>query len=173
LLFSFVTVFVLLLVLNLGAILSVVASIPISIALTLIYGRGIANDIFSDVMRAADAAAARRMDGRVLESTDGPASFSLWWLDFKLTFGWSPEELWTRNMIFAIASVLFLVPFPFEFRMLQALGMGENASALTLVLAILPLSLYLSRRFCVWMWPEYVKRADTLAHERESKTESQ
>ncbi len=167
LLFSLIATFVLLLVLRLGAAQGLAASIAISIVLTLIYARGIANDIFSGVVQAGDAAAAKRVGGCIPEPTDEFASLSLWWLDYKLTYRWSPEELWTRNVIFAIAAVLFLAPFAFELWMLEALGISEKAAALALALVLLPLSLYLSRRFCAWMWPEYVKRADALARQRE------
>jgi hypothetical protein len=173
LLFSFAVTLVLLLVLHIEPAQGVAASIPISIALMLLYARGIANDIFSDVVQTGDAAAAKRVGGWIPGPTDEPGSSSLWWLDYKLTYRWSAEEIWTRNAIFAIAAVLFLFPFAFELQLLEAFGMNKKTSAVVLVLVVLPLTLYLSRRFCAWMWPEYVKRADALAREREHRIKSQ
>jgi hypothetical protein len=167
LLFALAATFVLLMVLKLGVTQGVAASIPISVTLTLIFARGIANDMFSGVVQAGDAAAAERLGGWIPDPTDTPPS--LWWLDYEVTGRCSPEEYWTRNVIFAIAAVLFLAPLAFELQTLKAFGIGKGTSALVLVLVVLPLTLYLSRRFCVWMWPEYVKRADALAHQRETR----
>jgi hypothetical protein len=168
LLFSLAATFVLLLVLHLGVTPSVAASILISVMLTFIFARGIANDMFPEIVQTGDALAAKRVCGWIPEGKY-PFLWWLWWLEFRPTHRWSAEELWTRNAILALAAILFFASFVLGLQILRAFGIDERASAPILGFVGLPLALYLSRRFCVWMWPDYVNRADALARQRESQ----
>jgi hypothetical protein len=159
--------------LHFGSGLSVGISILVSLVLAPLYVRGVAGDMLSTIVRAGDVAAAKRMGGWVPEFPDDSVFLTElltpWWLEYKYTYGWSPEERWTRNAIFVIASVLFLVSFSLVFNFLQSLGLSKTSSGLIHILIVLPLTLFLARRFCVWMWPEYVRRADALNRGRRNK----
>jgi hypothetical protein len=171
-LFCLVMCFTQLLRFHLGAALNVVISLSVSFAITVPHARDIAGSMFSEVVLTGDIAAARRLGGTIPKRKEKTAVLSVWWLEYKGTYGWSNEERWTRNVIFAIAGVLFVAPLSFEISLFDALGMSKGARAAVLVLAILPLSLYLGRRLCAWMWPEYVQRADVLARERQNSSKS-
>jgi hypothetical protein len=169
---SFFCCFALLLRFDVGATLRVIVSLVIALVLTLAYARQIAGDLFPALVQAGDAAAAHRLGGWELGMSDPLPFLSIWWLDYKFTHGWSTEERWTRNAILAIAAVLFLAPFSFELRFLENLGVSKNTSAVILVLIVLPLTLCLSRLICVLMWPDYVRRADDLARQRQNNRKS-
>ena len=130
----------------------------VAISFSVLVTRDGASGAFPAIVAKGDAAAASRMGGSVSLPDDGFLQ-KLWWLDYRFTSRWSPEEQWTRNMIFAMTAVM-LAPLYLEITYLSSLGLNRGASALIFVLAILPAKLYLSRRICVWLWPDCTKRAD-------------
>lgn len=153
--------------LHLDATRTVAISVMIAIAIIFPCARGLASQFFSAKVQAGDAAAAKRLRGLVPETIDKPLFPSLWWLDYKSRgYYWSSEEIWTRRVIFGFALLSVLVQFLFASVFLH--GMNQHAVAISILFGF-ALSLYLSRRLCVWIWPDYVKRADALAYERLSK----
>jgi len=156
-----------------GLAFSVQTSLVVSILLAFLFGilnaRGIASEISPIVIKEGDDAAAKRLGGAVVLPPEEFFIRRLWWLDWRYTHRWSAEEQWTRNAICGFASILFIVPIAFELWVLADLGFGKRASALALVFVQLPLAFYLSRQLCVWLWPDYVKRADDNAVKRSDR----
>jgi hypothetical protein len=153
--------------LHLNAAWTVAISLTAAIVLTVPSAR-VATDFFPAKVQVGDAAAAKRLGGLIPEIIDKPLFPSLWWLDYQSRgYYWSSEEIWTRRVIFSFALLSVLIQFVFASVFLH--GINQRAVALGLLLGF-ALSLYVSRRFCVWIWPDYVKRADALAYERLCKT---
>jgi hypothetical protein len=148
---------------------SLVASILLGFLLAILNARGIASEVAPNIVTRGDDAAARRLGGSVVLPPEEFFIRKLWWLDWRYTHRWSDEEQWTRNAICGLASVLFIVPVALELRILADHGFSKRDAALTLVFIQLPLTFYLSRLICVWLWPDYVKRADDNAVRRSNR----
>jgi len=148
---------------------SLVVSVVVGFLFAILNARGIASEISPNVVREGDDAAAKRLGGSVILPPEQFFIRRLWWLDWRYTHRWSAEEQWTRNAICGFASVLFIVPIAFELQVLADFGFSKGASALALVFVQLPLAFYVSRQLCVWLWPDYVKRADDNAVRRSNR----
>jgi hypothetical protein len=150
--------------LHLGSPWNLAMPLAAAILVAVPGGRGLASEFFHTTVKAGDAAAARRLGEWVPDQIDRPLFPSLWWLDYRtLGRNWSPEEIATRRTIWGFTLILFLGETAVALTFLR--DMNQQRVALGLLVG-LALSLYASRRFCDWVWPDDFKRADALAYER-------
>jgi hypothetical protein len=152
-----------------GIQVKIIASISVGLLFAILNTRGIASEIFPVVVREGDDAAAERLGGTVALRPGESFVRRLWWIGWGNNSDWTDEEKWTRNAINGFAAALLLLPLLFEFRVLTNFGLSRRAMALLFVLVQLPLTFYVSRQFCVWLWPDYVKRADDAAVKRSNR----
>jgi hypothetical protein len=154
---------------GLGIQVKIAVSISVGLLFAILNTRGITTEIFPKVVRGGDDAAAERLGGKVVLPPEGSFVRRLWWIGWGNNSDWTDEEKWTRNAINGFAAVLLLLPLLFEFHVLTNFGLNRKAMALLFVLVQIPLTFYVSRQFCVWFWPDYVKRADDAAVKRSNR----
>jgi hypothetical protein len=91
---------------------------------------------------------------------------TLWWTSMATGKRWSREEQWTRGAIYIIAVLLFLALEALETWIMRQYQMEENSRMLIGTITCVPIAMFVSRRICVWAWPDYVKKADETAAKR-------
>jgi hypothetical protein len=150
----------------------IMAGIFVGVPFGIFNARGIASEIFPLVVRNGDDASAKRLVGSVVLPSEEFFVRRLWWLARGAEADWTAEERWTRNAICGFAAGFLLVPLPFELPFLAGLEFNKKAIALFFTFVQMPLTLYVSRRLCVWLWPDYVRQADNAAVKRSNRNVS-
>lgn len=89
-----------------------------------------------------------------------------WWLDPNPVGRLSPEERRARMAIWGLFIPVFLALFGLEAFVLNKFGTDHHLVALVGVITTVPTSLYVSRKFCLYCWPEMMRRADENAEKR-------
>lgn len=89
-----------------------------------------------------------------------------WWLIPDFTRRWSEEELWTWKAIHLLTIVSFVLLYvPVIWLGNRAIRDEQTVAVVALVICA-PAAFWLSRRFCLCLWPETMAKADALAARR-------
>jgi len=159
---SFLTFYIAMLKFELYVTLT--AAIAISLLATIPNCRGMASELFPNTIKKGDEAAAERVGCKVLLPDESPG---LWWIDYRSTYGRSPEEIFTRNAIFCIAlPTCFPLLIFFPRHLMDWFDVGKRTSILATLVAIVPLGFFIGRKLTAWMWPDVVRKADENAFAR-------
>ena len=92
-----------------------------------------------------------------------------WWLDpGPIDKSWSREERQARLMILGLSLPIFLLLFGTDSFLLASIGISSHLVAASGLFLLAP-SLYLSRKFCVYVWKGLMRQADRNAATRIAK----
>jgi hypothetical protein len=132
------------------------------------YFRGVAGELFPNATMIGDERAAERLGLDMPLWSPSPPSNRLWWLNWRSVA--SREEGYLVAIIWFLAGIIFIPSSLFGIAHLQRdFDFSKRTSILVVMTALLPLSFYLGRRLCVWLWPDFVKTADYNAAHRYPK----
>jgi hypothetical protein len=134
------------------------------------YFRGAAGELVPYTTMLGDKRAAERLGLDMPLWSPPPPSNRLWWLDWRSVSGASREERYIAIVIWFVMGIIFIPSSWFGIAYLQRdFDFSKRTSILVVMTTLLPLSFYLGRRLCVWLWPDFVRTADYNAAHRYRK----
>jgi hypothetical protein len=134
------------------------------------YFRGAAGELFPNTTMLGDERAAERLGLDLPLWSPPPPSNRFWWLDWRSVSGASREERYIAIVIWFVVGIIFIPSSSFGTAYLQRdFDFSKRTSILVVMTTLLPLSFYLGRRFCIWLWPDIVRTADYNAAHRYRK----